>query len=137
VNHSDLMGASMDPRLVAELDDLLDLRERGRIDPAEHRRRVDRLLVHERRTARRRVGITTAVGWGVTGLAFACVSAQLGAPKLSGWLALFAGPVVLLVVGSRHRLRRRRDWIASAGITLFLVWLIGGLAMCVFAMALY
>lgn len=127
----------MDPRLVAELDDLLDLRERGRIGPGEHRRRVDRLLAHERRATRRRVGIITAVGWVGVGLALAYVSAQLGAPKLSGWLALFAGPVVLLVVGRRQRLSRRRDWIASAGIALGLVWLFGGLAMCVFAMAVY
>ena len=130
-------------RAIAELDELLVLRERGEISAEEHRRRVDQvlqralLLTEGQRAPTARVGLISAVVWIGLGLGLAFLSSRLGAPQLSGWLALLAGPAALAVVGRRHSLNRRRDWILAGGIAFGIAWVVSGLALCIGAMAMY
>ena len=57
----------------------------------------------------RRVGVLSALVWVGVGLGLAYLSAALGAPTLSGWLAIIAGPVAFGIVGSLHGLSGQRD----------------------------
>lgn len=85
----------------------------------------------------KRVGVLSALLWTVVGLAAAWVSAQLGAPRLSGWLALLSGPVALWVVGSRYRLASGGDWTRAGCFGLIVAVAIFGAGSAFYAMALY
>ena len=134
---------TLGPRVTAELDELFLLRERGEISAEEHRRRVDQvlqralLLSKAHRAPTGRVGVISAVVWVTLGLGLAFVSSSLEVPQLSGWLALLAGPAALVVVGRRHGLHRRRDWLVAGGIAFAVAWVVLGLTVCVGAMAIY
>jgi hypothetical protein len=81
--------------------------------------------------------VRAALLWAVVGLAAAWVSAQLGAPRLSGWLALLCGPLALWIVGSRYRLASRGDWTRAGCFGLIVAGAILGAGSAFYAMALY
>jgi hypothetical protein len=85
----------------------------------------------------KRVGVLSALLWAAVGLAAAWVSAQLGAPRLSGWLAMMSGPLALWIVGSRYRLASRGDWTRAGCIGLIVAGAILGVGGAFYAMALY
>ena len=134
---------ALGPRVIAELDELLLLRERGEISADEHRRRVDQvlerapLLTEVHRAPVGRVGVISAVVWIGLGLGLGVPELALGAPQLSGWLPLLAGPAALVVVGRRHRLHRGLDWVAAAAVAFVTALVLAGFGACVAAMALY
>lgn len=72
-----------------------------------------------------RTGLVAAILWVVIGLVVAFVSARVGAPTASGWLALFTGPVVLFIVGQRARVRGRGDWVLAGMLEFGLVMVMG------------
>jgi hypothetical protein len=77
----------------------------------------------------KRVGLISAVAWMVLGLLGAWLSAQAGAPRLSGWIAILTGPIALVVVGRYYRVQGPRAW-AGAGciaLALALTILLGGI----------
>jgi hypothetical protein len=83
------------------------------------------------------VGLATAVLWAVVGIALAFVFSHIGRPTLSGWAALLTGPVTLLNVGRRSKLHCRGNWTRAAVLAIGLIWIVGLVAIFVWAMAAY
>jgi hypothetical protein len=75
-----------------------------------------------------RTGLVAAALWAAIGATVAFLSARAGAPTASGWLALLTGPVALLVVGQRARVRGRGDWILAGLLEFAIVLALGSVA---------
>lgn len=76
-----------------------------------------------------RVGLISAVLWIVIGPALAYLSDRLGAPTLSGPIAVFTGPVVLRIVGRRQGLQDGWSWTQAGVFAFGVVLLIGSVVL--------
>jgi hypothetical protein len=94
----------------------------------EKRRRRGRIV---------RIALISAVLWVLLGLGLAFVSARLGYPTLSGYLAVLSGLLAVLIVGRRLGLKGSGDWIRAILLTVGIMWLVVGFASCAAAILIY